>query len=193
MHVQVSSWPDMGEQVTAGMRRQEQAPGAPTPRGEAMVTELRWIHDMIRRDLGIVARLADGVAGGMPAEQAAAGIRSLAAAGPLWQLRVNCLQYCRFVHGHHHLESAMLFPALRQANPALGPVVDKLEADHAQVATLLDEVQAAAGELTGPAEPAARAALVTGLRELSDVLLAHLAYEEDNISSTLAAMTGWPA
>src|ERR1700689_2708543 len=134
-----------------------------------MVAELRWIHDMIRRDLGIVARLADGVAGGMPAEQAAAGIRPLAAAGPLWQVRVNCLQYCRFVHGHHHLESAMLFPALRQANPALGPVVDKLEADHAQVATLLDEVQAAAGELAGPAGPAARTRLGTRLRPRREV------------------------
>jgi hypothetical protein len=56
-----------------------------------------------------------------------------------------------------------------------------------------EQVSAAADELTGPGEPAARGRLVAGLRELSDVLLAHLAYEEDNVSATLAAMTSWPA
>jgi hypothetical protein len=160
---------------------------------EALVNELKWVHRLIRRDLQIVRQLAADVSGGLAGDAAAEAIRSLEVSGPLWQLKVNCLQYCRFVHGHHHLESAMLFPALRRANPALGPVVDKLEADHAAVATLLDQVSAAADELTGPGEPAARGRLVAGLRELSDVLLAHLAYEEDNVSATLAAMTSWPA
>ncbi|MGH3405873.1 MAG: MarR family winged helix-turn-helix transcriptional regulator [Streptosporangiaceae bacterium] len=33
---------------------------SPTPRGEAMVAELKWVHDMIRRDLGTVRQLAAG-------------------------------------------------------------------------------------------------------------------------------------
>src|ERR1017187_4699247 len=72
--------------------------GSPNPRGDAMAAELRWVHDMIRRDLAMVRQLAANVAAGLPAEQAQDGIRSLAADGPLWQLKVNCLQYCRFVH-----------------------------------------------------------------------------------------------
>jgi hypothetical protein len=164
----------------------------PSPRGEAMVAELKWVHDMIRRDLGTVRQLAADVQGGMPAEQAAAGIRSLAAGGPLWQLKINCLQYCRFVHSHHHAESIMLFPALRRINPGLGPVVDKVEADHARVAGLLDDVEAAARDLAGQEDPAVRQRLTAALQVLSTDLLAHLAYEEDNVSDTMRAMTGWP-
>jgi hypothetical protein len=174
------------------------APAPRDSRGEAMVAELRWVHDMIRRDLLTVRRLAAQAEAGLPAAAVAAGLRTLAATGPLWQLRVNCLQYCRFVHHHHLAESALLFPALRAASPALSPVVDKLEADHARVSVLLDDVTAAAGELSGAAgasgdaDPAARQRLVAALRVLSDELLAHLAYEEENVADTMRGMTGWP-
>jgi hypothetical protein len=169
---------------------EEQQPGS---RGEAMVAELKWVHDMIRRDLQTVRRLADDVQGGMPGGRVAAGIRSLVAGGPLWQLKINCLQYCRFVHSHHHAESVMLFPALRRANPDLGPVIDKLESDHARVSDLLDDVEAASAELAAQEDPVTRQRLTQALQVLSDELLAHLAYEEDNVSATLRTMTAWPS
>ena len=165
----------------------------PNPRGEAMVAELKWVHDMIRGDLRIVRQLAAQARDGAPGEQVAAGVAALATAGPLWQLKINCMQYCRFVHTHHHAESVLLFPALRRANPALGPVVDKLEADHASIATLLDQVSATARELAGQDDAGIRQRLVAALEALSTDLLAHLAYEEENVSGTMATMTGWPA
>jgi hypothetical protein len=165
----------------------------PRTRGDAMVAELTWVHDMIRADLRIVRQLADDASAGRPAAEIAAGIATLAAAGPLWQLRVNCLQYCQFVHHHHRAESVLLFPALRRANPELSPVVDQLEADHARVAVLLDDVTGAAGNLADDDGPGARRKLSAALQVLSDVLLAHLAYEEENIAGTLRGMPGWPA
>jgi hypothetical protein len=164
----------------------------PRSRGEAMVAELKWVHDMIRSDLQIVRQLAADAAAGRPAGEIAAGIATLAAGGPLWQLRVNCLQYCQFVHHHHQAESVMLFPALRRANPAIGPVVDRLEADHARVAVLLDDVTGAAGDLADDDTPGARRQLGAALQVLSDVLLAHLAYEEENVADTMRGMSGWP-
>ncbi len=164
----------------------------PNPRGDAMAAELRWVHDMIRRDLATVRRMADEVAAGRPADDVRAGLASLASSGPLWQLKINCLRYCRFVHSHHTAESIMLFPALRRANPALNPVVDKLEADHASVAGLLDEVDAAAQALGDREEPAVRGRLTQALRNLSADLLAHLQYEEEQISDTLRTLTAWP-
>ena len=113
-------------------------------------------------------------------------IQSLASGSAVWQLKVSCLQHCRFVHSHHTHESMMLFPALRQANPALNPVVDKLEADHAHVSDLLDEVEAASHQLGEAGEPAARQRLASALRTLSDDLLAHLQYEEEQISAHAA-------
>ncbi len=162
-----------------------------TSQGEALVNELRWVHRLIRRDLQVVRQLAADLSDGLPAEQAAAAIAELEAGGPLWQLKINCLQYCRFVHAHHHAESAMLFPRLRQSDPALGPVVDKLEADHALVSDLLDDVSAAALELTGAESEGSRKRLIDALADLGTALLAHLDFEEENISGTLRTMTTW--
>ena len=85
----------------------------------------------------------------------------------------------------------LLFPRLRQSDPALGPVVDKLEADHAAVSGLLDDVSAAASELAGEEAPATRTRLIGALADLSAVLLGHLDYEEEQISGTLRTWTSW--
>jgi iron-sulfur cluster repair protein YtfE (RIC family) len=86
----------------------------------------------------------------------------------------------------------MLFPALRRANPALNPVVDKLEADHVHVSDLLDEVETAARELSDAENPATRTRLTRALKQLSADLLTHLQYEEDHISDTLRTWSDWP-
>lgn len=161
----------------------------PNPRGEAMVAELRWVHDMIRRDLALIQQMAADTAAGEPAGTIRRGIRALASASPIWQLKAGCLRHCRFVHAHHSHESYLLFPALRQANPALNPVVDKLEADHQHVSTLLDDIEVTAEDLS---EGGARDRLIAALGALSTDLLAHLAYEEEHIASTLRTFTRWP-
>src|ERR1039458_10836309 len=101
----------------------------PNPHGEALVAELKWVHDMIRRDLSTVRRMAADVGACIPADEVGHAIRSLAANGPLWQLRINCLQYCRFVHSHHHAESVLLFPELRRGGPAPDPGGGKMDAE----------------------------------------------------------------
>ena len=88
------------------------------PPGQHLLDELTWVHDAIRHDLAICRKLADDVAAGATQGQVDEQLRALRTNGPLWQLRVNCLTYCRHVHAHHGLEDALLFPALRRANPA---------------------------------------------------------------------------
>jgi Hemerythrin HHE cation binding domain len=159
--------------------------------GDGLAAELRWVHSLIRRDLETVRWLADELDDGLSGPEAAERIGDLEIGSALWQLKINCLQYCRFVHMHHHGESALLFPRLRAANPALGPVVDRLEADHARVADLLDDVSATAAQLADREDGEVRKRLIAGLASLSDDLLAHLQYEEDNISGTLRTWTSW--
>ena len=166
--------------------------GRPNPRGEAMVAELKWVHDMIRHDLGVIRQMAADAEAGQLAGAIRGAIQSLASGSAVWQLKVGCLQHCRFVHSHHTHESMLLFPALREADPALNAVVDKLEADHVHISGLLDEVEATAGQLGQAGEPTVRERLVTALRTLSDDLLAHLQYEEEHISGTLRTWTRWP-
>ena len=148
-----------------------------TEQGRALFEELLWVHRMLRRDLERVERLAAEVAGGMDGAALEAELRELKTTGPLWQLKVNCLRYCRIVHLHHGLEDTLLFPALRETDPSIGPVVDRLEADHRRVSDLLDAVEAAAARLTAE-EDDARADVVSTLGELHGHLLEHLDFEE---------------
>ena len=85
----------------------------------------------------------------------------------------------------------MLFPALRDADPAIGPVVDRLEADHRRVSDLLDAVEAAAARLTA-AEADARADVVLALDELHGHLLEHLDYEELRAGPVLRTLERLP-
>ncbi|MGK5529456.1 hemerythrin domain-containing protein [Streptomyces sp. URMC 129] len=162
------------------------------PQGEALAAQLLWVHDMVRRDLDTVTKLADEVAKGLSADAVTAALRALQVNGPLWQLKVNCLQYCNVVHGHHRIESAAIFPALRATNPDLGPVVDRLEAEHVRVTRLLEETEAAARGLGGGDDSAARDRLVAALRALAADLLPHLDYEEEHILDTIRTWSGVP-
>jgi hypothetical protein len=140
---------------------------------------------MLRRDLSIVRGLADRVEAGLPPDELRMELHSLETTGPLWQLRVNCLQYCRFVHGHHRLEDIALFPAIRRSDPGLGSVVDRLQADHRRVSELLDEVEGAAQQLTETGAPAGRERVTAALLELESHLLAHLDLEEESVGPAI--------
>ena len=159
-----------------------------TELGEAFYEELLWVHGMLRQELELVRSLAARVADGLPADELRVEVAALKANGPLWALKVNCLHYCRFVHGHHRLEDVALFPAVRRAEPDLGPVVDRLEGDPRRVAEQLDELEAAVAEL----EPDGRDRVVLALDELAAHLLAHLELEEESIGPALRRMDRHP-
>jgi hypothetical protein len=161
----------------------------PDPRGQAMLRELLGIHRMLRSNLTIIDDIAVAVAAGASQAEVQGQVLGLSGAGGLRTLQVNCLAYCRFVHGHHGVEDAAMFPRVRAANPAIGPVVDRLEADHRRVADLLDATEAAAEALDDT--DAARAAVVDRLGALREHLLEHLDYEEHSLGPTMVRMTGW--
>ena len=156
-----------------------------TDRGRAIFAELLWVHAAIRRDLEIVEQLAADAGNGLPGEAIQDTLGDLKTAGPLWQLKVNCLRYCRFVHSHHGAEDVLLLPTLRAADPSLGPVVDRLEADHATVSDLLEVVEAAARDLTETDGGDSRRRVIDGLQKLHVHLLEHLDYEELNAGPTI--------
>ena len=160
--------------------------------GEYLLDELKMVHSHLRHDLAVCRMLAEQVAAGAPPEHIRAQIESLQTSSPLWKLRVNCLYYCRLVHTHHSLEDVMMFPALQQVNPDLGPVVDKLMADHRQVSRLLDEIEASANALVVEDGTSIRERIVTALGDLATDLLAHLAFEEEALGPTLLELEEWP-
>src|SRR4051812_27517590 len=104
----------------------------------SVLTELKWVHARIRQDLRALQDLAKDVSAGAPAADVRSRVQNLQTRGPLFQLKVNCLQACGFVHHHHSAESVMLFPAVRRADPRLASAVDRLEDDHRKVSDLAD-------------------------------------------------------
>ena len=111
-----------------------------------------------------------------------------------WTLGTYCESYCRVVTTHHTIEDVNMFPRLVAADPALAPVVERLEREHHDVAAVLEDVDRALVAMvdssTGDGVEQVRRAVGT----LSDVLLAHLAYEESQLVgplNTLSLGFGW--
>jgi hypothetical protein len=57
-----------------------------------------------------------------------------------WAFGAFCASYCRVVAVHHAIEDMRMFRDLRRADPDLGPVLDRLSADHEAIAAVLTEV-----------------------------------------------------
>lgn len=160
--------------------------------GRHLMEELEWVHGAIRRDLATCKELAGQVASGAGAGHVEEEIRSLKNNSILWRLRVGCLTYCRFVHTHHRFEDVGIFPGLRRSSPELGPVVDRLEADHRRVSGRIEEVEAATRALVADDGARTRNRLVVALDDLGVDLLEHLKFEEDSIEPTVLGWDRWP-
>lgn len=163
--------------------------GKTHPRGEAMLNELLFIHEMLRENLQVVATVSADVANGAALDTITEQIQALKSSSLVWRLRAGCIQYCHFVHGHHQHEDHLWFPTLRLLNPALHTVIDRLQSDHKIVAQLLDNVETVAAQIVE--NDTARPMLVQALNKLSEHLLAHLAYEEANLAPTLRRIQSW--
>jgi len=167
-------------------------PNAPAD-AEGMFRELLAVHAHLRRDLATVRRLATEARDGLAADAILAEIRSLETNSPLWRLKFGCLHYCRFVHAHHSIEDAALFPMVLRHDPTLNRVVDRLEEDHLAVHHVTERIAAVAANLDVDVSRVSRFQLVQALNDLEDLLLAHLAFEEESLGPLLSSWDRWPA
>jgi hypothetical protein len=156
-----------------------------TGRGRWLHEALLAVHAAIRRDLDRIQALAEQTRDGIDPEDLGRQLKALKRDTMLWQLRVNCLRYCSLVHSHHGAEDADFFSELRETNPAINPVIDRLQGEHRRVSDDLDAVEAAAKALGDDDGQQARTAVVDTLRALRENLLAHLDYEERSIEATV--------
>ena len=163
-----------------------------TARGRVIFEMLLAVHAAIRRDLDLVQGFATQVFDGVDPEDLRRQLHGFKRDSMLWRLQVNCLRYCNFVHSHHNAEDAGFFSELRETNPAINPVVDRLQAEHRRVSEDLDAVEAAANRLAHDNGQQARQAVVDTLQALRENLLAHLDYEELSIEATVRRIRELP-
>jgi hypothetical protein len=79
-----------------------------------------------------------------------------------------------FLHAHHTSEDDGLWPAVRAKNPAAGPLLDSLEADHQRIEPAAKALRAAGAGYATSTGDAARVELVAAIDELGTVLFPHL-------------------
>lgn len=164
-------------------------PEEPGPTGSGDGDHLVAIHDHLRQELAQVHDLVEQVARGhVDVGAARSMINTMTLRQNSWTLGTYCESYCRVVTTHHTIEDATMFPRLRAADPSLGPVVDRLQREHHQVAEVLEDVDRALVEMVGSASVG-----LDGVRRavtaLSEVLLAHLAYEEEQLVGPLNTLS----
>jgi hypothetical protein len=147
------------------------------------------VHDGLRAELTRLRDIVEQVvAGEEQAHRARNAINELTMRQNNWTLGAYCAQYCRFVTGHHGLEDRSVFPHLRRSDPALTPVLDRLEAEHLVIHDVLEQLdEALVGLVSGTAstQGGGTAELRRVVDLLSTTLLEHLAYEEDELVPAL--------
>ena len=144
------------------------------------------VHDALRAELAQLRDLVDQVAAGTTNPAAVHSfINRMVIRQNNWTLGTFCETYCRTVTNHHVLEDRSVFPHLRRQEAGLGPVIDRLEEEHEQIAELLERVDRALVRFVAAEQDG-----IDGVRRamdlLTDALLSHFSYEERELVEPLA-------
>jgi len=160
-------------------------------RGQAVARHLVDVHDHLRAELAQLRDLLDQVRqGSVRPEQARGALSEMTMRQNNWTLGAYCAAYCTMLTGHHHLEDTAIFPHLRRSDAALGPVVERLEHEHLIIHEVVESVDRALVRLIG--NPGDFGELTEAVDVLSDALLSHLSYEEQQIMEPLARFGFFP-
>lgn len=147
---------------------------------------LRTIHNHLRDSVTQLRQMVDAVeAGEKSAMDAAAEAEAMAMISNYRQFGNLCGQHCQFVHAHHSIEDAHLFPVLSAKGEAWKKVIDRLAAEHEVVHALLVKLVDALNMLAREPFPHRFAEARAINDALERVLLSHLGYEEDEIGDAL--------
>jgi hypothetical protein len=146
--------------------------------GRAGQQTLVAIHQHLRQELARLREVIVEVGQGRTTAAAARSyLNDMTMRQNYWTLGAFCSAYCRVVSVHHAIEDQQLFPDLRAADQSLGPVLERLRADHEAIATLLGEIDAS---LVAMVERSHRLdETQAAVTRLSEALLEHLKLEED--------------
>lgn len=159
-----------------------------TAAGRAQQQLLCSVHAHLRDELtqirDVVTQLVDG---DTDVEAARNLINQLTVRQNYWTLGSFCAAYCRIVTIHHTIEDQTMFPGLAARVPSLAAVIERLGREHEEIAKVLsgldEALVAMVTDSAGLHQVQARA------EELAIALLAHLAYEEEQLLPAIGRLT----
>jgi alkanesulfonate monooxygenase SsuD/methylene tetrahydromethanopterin reductase-like flavin-dependent oxidoreductase (luciferase family) len=158
--------------------------------GRAAGQHLIDVHDMLRRELSELRDLVAQVrAGVLSAGAARSALNEMAMRQNDWTLGAFCSRYCRVVATHHSLEDESIFPHLAR-DPGMEPVIDRLTEEHHVIHDAIEAVDRALVEHLTHREDFEP--LQAAIDLLTDTLLSHLSYEEQELVEPLARLGFYP-
>jgi hypothetical protein len=153
--------------------------------GRAVGAHLIDVHNHLRGELNQIRRLVESVESGVVSPSAAlVSLDQFAIRQNNWTTGAYCAAFCRLVALHHGLEDSDVFPHLRSCEEQLEPVIDRLSQEHNVIHDVLEGLNRALVELV--TNPGDFADLRRATDVLTDTLLSHLAYEEQELVEPLA-------
>jgi hemerythrin HHE cation binding domain-containing protein len=148
--------------------------------GRASQEMLLAIHQHLRQELVNLRDVIEEVrTRRSTAAEARSYLNTMTMRQNYWTLGAFCAAFCRVVSVHHAIEDQQLFRDLRVADESLGPVLERLQHEHEGIAKVLGEVDATLVAMVGDEQRLDETQ--TAVERLSDALLAHLKYEEDQL------------
>ena len=173
-------------------RRDRSAPEANyTDQGRRVSKQLIKVHDILRGELsdlrGMLRQVRDEA---MQAGDARAALNEMALRQNDWTLGAFCARSCGVVAQHHGVEDASVFPHLAGREPQLKPVIDRLTEEHQVIHNAIQGVDRALVQHLS--RPENHDAIQAAIDYLTDALLSHLAYEEQELVEPLARLGFYP-
>ena len=148
--------------------------------GRAGQRTLLAIHEHLRQELARLQEVIEEVREGRStAADARSYLNNMTMRQNYWTLGAFCAAYCRVVSVHHAIEDQQLFADLKAADQSLGPILERLRHEHEGIAKVLAQIDAA---LVAMVDDEKRLDdTENAVEHLSDTLLAHLRYEEEQL------------
>jgi hemerythrin-like domain-containing protein len=138
-----------------------------SPSGPGLDThEMVLIHRVLRREFGQLPRLF----------RAAAGDRARSKV-----IGAHAREMLDFLHTHHTGEDELLFPLLRERTTLDPDLMDRMDAQHAQVDDTVTAIDAELSAWTASADTAAGERMAARIDAMMPTLIEHLAEEEQEI------------
>ncbi|WP_308119413.1 LLM class flavin-dependent oxidoreductase [Streptomyces sp. JJ38] len=157
----------------------------PSTAGRRAAATLVTVHDHLRAELDELQRVVTDVLAGRDEPAAARSLlNTMTLRQNYWSLGAFCATYCRLVTNHHLLEDEVMFPRLREAEPDLAPVLDRLEKEHDLIAGLIVRLDLALVAMVD--DPSRLEEVRRVLDRLGECLLSHLSYEEEQLLGPIA-------
>lgn len=138
---------------------------------EVDTSEMLLIHRVIRREIGGLPALIRAAAGD-PARAALVG--------------AHTKEMLHFLHSHHHGEDELLYPLVRERVTLDADLMERMDAQHAEVAEAIGAVDTDLPAWTASADAATGERIAWRLEAVLPVLIEHLAEEEAELLPVVA-------